>query len=205
MFLCGAGVFEMRKGIPVLTEVLTDSSQTSSPFSVNKWSHCTYCDKFVILICFLTLYLGCNLNNLEMSHCLCADNAPALSVLDLQLLELPFWFVTRVLSKQGVKFHEYWWKKQRHWRTRHLLTYAYSVLSPLCVVCCVWRVVCSVASRFAGIPGAEIVDYTLSDSRSISSLQEVQWHCRNLSTDYIRVPRFHGSNLFPRKYGQNIV
>jgi hypothetical protein len=35
MFLCGGGMFVMREGIPVLTEVLTDSSQASSPLSVN--------------------------------------------------------------------------------------------------------------------------------------------------------------------------
>jgi hypothetical protein len=35
MFLCAGGMFEMREGIPVLTDVLTDSTQASSPLSVN--------------------------------------------------------------------------------------------------------------------------------------------------------------------------
>jgi len=66
---------------------------------------------------------------------------------------------------------------------------------------CIFRteLVFSVASKLADILGVEILEYILSDSQNMSSLQEVHEYFRNLSADYLCVPRFYGSNSFPLK------
>jgi hypothetical protein len=92
------------------------------------------------LFVFWRWHLGCNLNNLQMSHCLCAHNAPLLSSLDMQSVQLTFQqFVTRVLSKQETEFHECLWEKLLHLRKPRLHISAYSVLSSHVVLQAGWQ------------------------------------------------------------------